>query len=57
MQELLQQIHAIVGDKGLITDERVAQRSNESWGQGSCPAIAIVRPRSTEEVSKVMALC
>lgn len=57
MQELLQKIHAIVGDNGLVADERVAQRSNDSWGQGSCPAVAIVRPTTTEEVSQVMALC
>ncbi len=54
---LLQDIHAIVGDAGIITDERVAQRPNENWGKGSCPGIAVVRPATTEEVSQVMALC
>lgn len=57
MQTLLESIHQIVGDAGLIADERVAQRSNESWGKGSCPAVAVVRPKSTEEVSQVLALC
>lgn len=57
MSDLIQSIHAVVGDKGLITDERVAQRPNESWGKGSCPALALVRPATTEEVSKVLALC
>jgi FAD/FMN-containing dehydrogenase len=57
MSELLNAIHAIVGDQGLITDERVAQRPNESWSKGSCPAKAVIRPASTEEVSKVLALC
>lgn len=57
MTPLLAQIHKIVGDKGLITDERVAQRPNDSWGKGSCPAQAIVRPATTEEVSAVMKLC
>jgi len=57
MHPLIESIHNVVGDAGIITDERVAQRSNDSWGKGSCPALAIVRPSSTEEVAKVMALC
>ncbi len=57
MNTLLKAIHSIVGDSGLIADERVAQRPNENLGQGSCPAIAIVRPSSTEEVSQVLKLC
>ena len=57
MSDLLDAIHKIVGDKGLITDERIAQRPNESWSKGSCPARAVIRPASTEEVSKVLALC
>jgi len=57
MSDLIHAIHQIVGDKGLITDERVAQRPNESWGKGSCPALALVRPATTDEVSKVLALC
>ena len=57
MDQLLSRIHEIVGDAGLITDERVAQRPNDSWGKGSCPAIAIVRPANTDEVSAVMKLC
>ncbi len=57
MSELLSKIHSIVGDNGLITDERVAQRPNESWSKGSCPAAAVIRPASTEELSQVLALC
>jgi len=57
MNTLLQSIHAIVGDTGLIADERVAQRPNENLGRGECPAIAIVRPESTEQVSQILKLC
>ncbi|RLQ22272.1 FAD-binding protein [Seongchinamella sediminis] len=55
--KLLAQLRDIVGDKGLLTGDDVSSRPNRSWGQGSCPARAIVRPASTEEVSQVLRLC
>ena len=57
VMEILQQLQSILGDGGLLTGDDVRNRPNESWGQGSCPALAILRPRSTEELSQVMALC
>lgn len=55
--ELLQQIHAVVGDAGLITGEEVATRPGDWQGRTSCSARAVVRPRTTAEVSEVMKLC
>jgi len=55
--QLLDQIADIVGDRGLLTGDDVTSRPNHSWGRGSCPARAIVRPASTGELSKVMRLC
>jgi FAD/FMN-containing dehydrogenase len=55
--ELIESVKNIVGPKGLLTGDDVSARPNLSWGQGSCPAKAIVRPASTEELSKVMRLC
>lgn len=54
---LLAQLQEIVGDKGLLTGDDVSSRPNESWGRGSCPARAIVRPASTDELSRVLKLC
>jgi len=54
---LIEQLGNIVGDKGLLTGADVSGRPNESWGRGSCPARAIVRPASTDELSRVMRLC
>ncbi|MFW2422139.1 MAG: FAD-binding oxidoreductase [Porticoccaceae bacterium] len=54
---LIAQIEKIVGNNGLLQGEAVTSRPNQSMGQGSCPAIAIVRPASTEELSAVMKLC
>ena len=56
-ESLLQRIESIVGARGLITGEDVSSRPNHSWGQGNCPARAIVRPASADELSQVMRLC
>jgi FAD/FMN-containing dehydrogenase len=55
--DIIQAMTDIVGPKGVITGDDVAARPNFSWGVGSCPARAIVRPASTEELSGIMALC
>ncbi len=55
--DIVQAMTDIVGPKGVITGDDVAARPNFSWGAGSCPARAIVRPASTEELSGIMALC
>lgn len=55
--ELIQRIRDVVGDKGVLTGDDVTSRPNHSWGLGNCPARAIIRPASTEELSQVMRLC
>ena len=55
--DIIESIAQIVGTAGLLQGEDVSARPNLSWGQGSCPARAIVRPASTEELSQVMRLC
>jgi FAD/FMN-containing dehydrogenase len=55
--DIVQSIVDIVGPKGVLTGDDVTSRPNFSWGAGSCPAQAIVRPASTEELSRIMALC
>ena len=54
---IMQSIADIVGPKGILTGDDVTARPNFSWGLGNCPARAIVRPASTEELSRIMALC
>jgi FAD/FMN-containing dehydrogenase len=55
--DIIRFISDIVGPKGLISGDDVTARPNYSWGAGSCLARAIVRPASTDELSRVMALC
>ena len=54
---IMQSIADIVGPKGVFTGDDVTAQPNFSWGLGNCPARAIVRPASTEELSRIMALC
>jgi FAD/FMN-containing dehydrogenase len=54
---LLTEIAQIVGPEGLLTGEDVAARSTGWISRESLQAAAIVRPRSTDEVSRVMRLC
>lgn len=57
MSEILRQIREIVGPGGLLCGEDVASRVAE-WGKSEpCRAMAIVRPKSTEEVAAVLKLC
>ena len=51
---LIEDISSIVGEQGLLLGEDVAARK---IAFRSCKAKAIVRPASTEELSKVMQLC
>lgn len=57
IMELLDQILAVVGEKGLVTGDDVAKRPADWMGGASCEAKAVVLPRSTAELSEVMKLC
>jgi FAD/FMN-containing dehydrogenase len=49
-------LRAIVGEQGLVEGEAVRERAGVLW-HGRIDAELLVRPRSTEQVSKVLALC
>ena len=53
---LLAQLHAIVGERGLIPAEEAAPYENDWRDAYHGRAAAVVKPASTEEVSKVVAL-
>ncbi len=55
--DIIQSLQDIVGTRGVLLGDDVSSYPNMSWGAGTCPAKAIVRPASTEELSRVMALC
>jgi FAD/FMN-containing dehydrogenase len=53
----IESIEKIVGPGGILTGDDVAGRSDTWPPMGGCKARAIVRPASTDEVSKVLKLC
>ena len=57
MTDLLDQIAAVVGPKGLLTGEDVTMRAADWMGLTTCQAKAVVRPANTGELSEVMKLC
>jgi len=56
MSELLLQLESALGPGGVLTGEEARSRSG-SWGVTQCDAMAVLRPRSTEEVSRILRLC
>ncbi|MBT5351007.1 MAG: FAD-binding oxidoreductase, partial [Rhodospirillales bacterium] len=57
MTGIIQKLHAIVGDKGLLTGDAVTSRTGNLWTGEALNAKAMVRPASTAEVSAVLACC
>ncbi len=57
MNDLLKGILAAVGPKGLLMGEELSARASSSTDATPHKAIALVRPKNTQELSAVMALC
>ncbi|VWX59725.1 FAD-binding oxidoreductase [Sphingorhabdus sp. 109] len=54
---LIAKIAGVVDAGGLITGSDVALRPEDWQGQGSCQALAVIRPQNTGQLSAVMKLC
>jgi len=57
VSNLLSTLIDIVGDSGVLAGEALTGRSAGVWAGGEFQALALVRPRSTEEVSAVLRAC
>ncbi|MBK1885633.1 FAD-binding oxidoreductase [Marinobacter sp. DY40_1A1] len=57
MMEFIEQIRAIVGEKGVLTGDDVRSRPSTYWNHQPMQAAAIVRPASVAEVSACMRQC
>src|SRR5471032_853172 len=58
MSDFIAKLRAIVGDKGLILDEKDKHPFLTDWRENYLgAALAIVRPTTTEEVAAVVKLC
>jgi len=56
-QTLLTQLSAIVGADAVLSGAEVATRTQSWSSREPCQALAVVRPRSTNEVAAVLQLC
>ncbi len=58
MSDFVESLRAIVGDKGLITDDADKRPYLTDWRENYLgKALAVVRPATTEEVADVVKLC
>ena len=58
MNDLIDKLRTIVGERGLITDETAKHPYLTDWRENYLgSALAIVRPASAEEVAAVVRLC
>ena len=55
--QLIEKLRSIVGDDGVLDSEELSRRAASYWDSTPLRAKALVRPRSTEEVSAVLKLC
>ena len=55
--DLLNELRDIVGDGGVLTGEDLTTRAADWLGLSTCQAKAVIRPRSTAELSTVMQRC
>jgi FAD/FMN-containing dehydrogenase len=55
--DFLGQLSEIVGESNVLTGANVTSRQVDFFSDEMCQGLAIVRPSSTEELSRVMALC
>jgi FAD/FMN-containing dehydrogenase len=55
--DIIDTLAGIVGSDGVLQGEAVASRAEGTWRPQGIAARAIVRPRSTDEVARVLAAC
>ncbi|MBX3493832.1 MAG: FAD-binding oxidoreductase, partial [Parvibaculum sp.] len=54
--DLIAKLKAALGDQGVLTGKDAEEKAQGGWSKLGVPA-AVLRPASTEEVSKALKLC
>ena len=57
MNEVIAELVDALGEDCVMTGEAVTQRATSYWDQSPTTALALVRPRNTEQVSRALAIC
>jgi FAD/FMN-containing dehydrogenase len=56
-EPFIKQLRSIVGESGVLEPAALSERASSYWDPSPLQARALVRPRTTDEVSAVMKLC
>ena len=56
-KDIIVELRDIVGAKDVLVDEQVSSRMIHVWYNEPIEAMCIVRPKNTEQVSKILSLC
>jgi FAD/FMN-containing dehydrogenase len=56
LTDVITELQRVLDSSGVLLGDDVASRQ-ATWSGGTCKALAIVRPRNTEEVAAVMRVC
>ena len=57
MSEFIEKLQQLVGKDAVISGAAVGQRASHFWDSSPLQALAVVKPASTEEVSRVLKCC
>ena len=57
MKSLIDEFVSMLGDDGVVRGPVLAQRATSYWDSSPTEAKALLRPRSTEQLSDVMKIC
>jgi FAD/FMN-containing dehydrogenase len=57
ISNILAELAAVLGENSVLTGDAVTQRATSYWDPSPTTALALLKPRSTEEVSQVMTIC
>jgi len=56
MTDLLQQLKSLLGEAGVVEGAVATEMAHSNWSRLGTPR-AVLRPRSTTEISRILAIC
>ena len=57
MDNIISELVDALGEDAVLTGEAVSQRATSYWNQSPTTALALLKPRTTAEVSEALAIC
>ena len=57
MSTVVNALQEALGESSLVTGSALAERATSYWNSEPTRALAMLRPKTTEELSRIMAIC